>query len=77
MLTNWTFFDHPADFPNSYVARKFINAEPTDEVVVVPTLKELRRIICRMDGSLTCVRRLPEDHPCIIEVWLYPHVKTG
>jgi hypothetical protein len=63
----WTIYDRPSDYPESFVARKFI-VSPTDEVIVRDTLAEVREAI----GSRALVRieRSPLDDPKIVEVWL-------
>lgn len=63
----WTIYDRPSDYPESFVARKFI-VLPTDEVIVRDTLAEVREAI----GSRALVRieRSPLDDPKIVEVWL-------
>jgi hypothetical protein len=64
----WTIYDRPSDYPDSFVARKFIVDRPTDEVIVRDTLAEVREAI----GSRALVRieRSPSDDPKIVEVWL-------
>jgi len=74
LLSVWTVYDHPADFPNEYVARRFDvvpgSIEPmwTAALERSPLLGEIR---ARMEArGLFCIKRLPADDPKIIEVWL-------
>jgi hypothetical protein len=64
----WTIYDRPVDYPNSFVARKFIVDRPTDEVIVRDTLAEVRKAI----GWRALVRfeRHPDNDPKIIEHWI-------
>jgi hypothetical protein len=69
-LSLWTLFDHPVDFPTTYVARRSEVAQTpvitTD--FITGELDELRRYM--MKAGLTCITRSPQDHPNIVEVWL-------
>lgn len=64
----WTIYDHPTDYPNSYVARQFVCDRPTDKVIAKDTIEELREAI----GSENLARfeRSPFDDPKIVEVWV-------
>lgn len=71
-LVMWTVYDHPTDFPNDYVARKWeldhTGVRATDEVILHRRLAAVRMQM-RVRG-LTCLPRLPMDEPKIVEVWL-------
>ncbi|MFA5922334.1 MAG: hypothetical protein WC856_13745 [Methylococcaceae bacterium] len=70
MLEIWTIYDHPRDFPDSFVARKFVQDKPTDEFLVAGTLTEVRKILQNLsDQSLHWIPRLPDDDSCIVESW--------
>jgi len=68
----WTIYDHPADFPEYFVARKWLignsrdNPEPTDEIILNVDLEVLRKSI---PPWLYCMPRQANDDPCIVEVW--------
>jgi hypothetical protein len=68
----WTVYDHPADFPNAYVARKFMvghkSEGATNEVIMSDSLNELRAVFEAQ--GLVCLMRDPRDDPVIIETWL-------
>ena len=72
-LAIWTVYDHPLDYPNDFVARRFeIGAgghRPTASIIVAPDLETLRRIFLT-EMHLTCLARHPADDPKIVECWL-------
>ena len=70
MLIIWTIYDHPSDFPDSFVARKFIGYEPTKEILVAGTLQETRKIIQNLAGKQHRIARSSDDDPKIVESWL-------
>lgn len=78
MLEIWTIYDHPRDFPDNFVARKFLNDMPTDEILVASNLLEIRELIQNLSSesaipiaSPSCrIARSPEDDPNIVESWL-------
>lgn len=71
-LVMWTVYDRPRDYPNGYIARRYLvtakGAFPTDEVETSPLLAELRRRFARR--GLSCLTRDPADHPTVVETWL-------
>jgi len=66
-LILWVVYDHPQDYPDSYVARKFVLDQPTEEHIVSPRLEMLRKLM--MDWGLSCLPRNPEVEPQIVETW--------
>jgi len=72
VLPMWVVYDHPADFPNTYVARQHIigisGQEATDRTMEADTLESIRAAMVNL--GLTCITRSPEDDPVIVEVWL-------
>jgi hypothetical protein len=67
-LEIWAVYDHPKDFPDRFVARKFIYDRMTDKVITAPDLTTLRthfqqRGLCRLP-------RDPSDDPVIVECWI-------
>ena len=70
-LSIWVIYDHPADYPDVYIARRWVaygpNAGPREAIgssrldVLRSTLE--RRGLIRMD-------RLPADDPVILETWM-------
>lgn len=67
-LSMWTIYDHPLDFPDCFVARRFEGVTPTLDVETAPTLDELRGRF--RSWGLACLTRSPEDDAAIVEVWL-------
>jgi len=72
-LAMWTVYDHPTDFPNNFVARRFeIGSGPepvaTQSFIICPDLAALREQLLQM--GLTPIMRADEDGPRIVECWL-------
>lgn len=67
-LVIWTIYDHPKDFPNCFIARKFLNDKPTGQVITSPKLNGLRNIMSELYG-LTVIPRNVHDDPVIVECW--------
>jgi hypothetical protein len=73
VLTMWTIYDHPRDFPSSYVARCWENSaryrEPiaTDKAIE-GELSMLRHLFA--DCGLACLTRNEGDDPKIVETWV-------
>jgi hypothetical protein len=65
-LEIWTIYDHPTDYPDCFVARKFLNDQPTDTVLFAPTLARIREMIPQ---GLFPLARFKEDDPVIVESW--------
>jgi hypothetical protein len=69
----WTLYDHPADYPDAYVARRFevgpdCRVVPTGTVVVSTSLVAVRESMAVR--GLTLIARARGDDPCIIEAWI-------
>lgn len=68
----WVLYDHPKDFPDKYVARKWHvqngRGTPTDEIITDDELDELREKMQRK--CLTKIQRNTIDDPVIIETWM-------
>lgn len=63
----WTIYDHPIDYPDHWVARLWMNDQPTEEIRLADSLEELRN---RLPPGLVCLSRHQADDPKIVEVWL-------
>jgi hypothetical protein len=72
ILSLWSIYDHPKDFPDDFVARMFhvdkSGSHPTNKLMVGPSLNQLRATMQR--AGLTCLTRNKEDPPQIVETWL-------
>lgn len=71
VLSIWVIYDHPRDYPESFVVRRHDvrpdRSEPTDESYA-GTLEALRE---QMQGrGLYPMSRSEGDDPTIVEVWL-------
>jgi len=71
VLSIWTVYDHPSDFPHSYVARRAeVNrhgVQPTADVMV-GELSIIRASF--LQAGLTCLPRSEDDEAHIVECWL-------
>lgn len=70
VLPGIVVYDHPEDFPDSYIARvwEFKTNRPTNVAISNTDLNAIRDQ-ARLAG-FTPFPRHPEDDPCIMEVWL-------
>jgi hypothetical protein len=60
-------YDHPKDYPNSYVARIWDMDKPTNVVVANENIYVLRKLIPKNMG---CINKFETDDPCMLEIWL-------
>jgi hypothetical protein len=67
VLQLWTVYENPRDYPGKFVARLFLNDEPTQIHHVAATLWQLLEMI---PENLVRIPRDPQDDPCILEVWI-------
>ncbi len=71
VLEQYVIYDHPADYPEHFVVRRWVigreDIKPDVEAVVYLTLDEAR---CSIPRGLVCISRSPEDASCIVEVWI-------
>lgn len=66
-MNTWIIYDHPRDFPDDFVARRFGTGIPTDDVIVGP-LEALREHLENL--GLVRIARHPTDDAVIVETWL-------
>ena len=72
----WTVYDHPTDYPDCFVARKFLitsggGAWATNEIVTATTLAAIRKAVqAVMPHVVDCFPRDESDDPKIVECWL-------
>lgn len=64
-------YDHPADYPDAYVARiwEMKGNLPTNTLIKKETLHEIREDI-RSVGFMHYIQRAEEDDPVIVEAWI-------
>ncbi len=72
LLVMWTVYDHPRDYPQHFVARKWEihpgGERMTDEILKFASLEILREVMQRK--GLSRLTRSPGDDPVIVETWL-------
>ena len=66
-LTLWVVYEHPKDFPDEFVARRFVGDSATSDVLRAPTLAKLR---AQLPPDLIYLPRDPSDDPVIVESWI-------
>lgn len=74
LLTTWTIYDHPADFPGCYVAREWAivgggQIMATGSLIQSDDVETIRQSLL-VDMGLTCLGRSDEDDPTIVETWI-------
>lgn len=71
-LAIWTVYDHPSDFPDVFVARKYLAGQgvavATDDTITSPSIEALREVF--LQKGLTCIVRDASDDSKIVESWL-------
>ena len=72
-LRMWTIYDHPADYPEGFIARQFLvtatGLRATENVIKAATLEEVRRRL-RLRGLDAPLGRDESDDPTIVETWV-------
>lgn len=63
----WVIYYNTSDYPDKFVARKWIGGSPTDDFLVTDTIEEAR---AKVPSGLVCINRYPQDDPVIVETWL-------
>lgn len=70
-LLIWTVYDHPLDYPDSFIARLSVvdaaGVYATNKILSADSLLALRN---KIPGGLYCLPRAPVDDPCIVECWI-------
>ena len=70
-LSLWTIYDHPKDYPDHFVAQKWVieNGQKkwTDRILLHTSLEGLR---AQLPIGLYCLPRQEEDDPIIVETWV-------
>lgn len=63
-----TVYDHPADYPDKFVARVWDVNRPTNLAVIADTYEELLQAI--PTGQMTRMEPSQKDDPVIRETWI-------
>jgi hypothetical protein len=70
-MQGWTIYDHPRDYPDCFVARRWItkgyDVIATADTFTAATLDEVRALL---PPGLIVFPRCSNDDPVIVEVWL-------
>ena len=69
-LSIWAVYDHPNDYPDGFVARRFetdAGGSATSDMFTASSLHELRSLL---PPGLVCLSRAERDDPHIVEVWM-------
>lgn len=64
----WCVYDHPRDYPNSFVARLFVGEKATEQHIIAMDLETIR--VFMANNGYSRIHRYPEDDPRIVEIWL-------
>lgn len=67
-LEIWTVYNSPTDYPGKFVARLFINEQPTTLVMVADALTTIRKQLS--NKGFVRIPRSEGDEPQIVECWL-------
>lgn len=69
-LSMWTLYEKPLDYPDQFVARRWLagaTVVPTEDVLLADNLATLR---AKLPQGLHCLPAQPGDDPRIIETWI-------
>jgi hypothetical protein len=71
VLSMWTVYERPRDYPHGYIARRFeiAGGEPRPTTDVVIGSLDVIRGYMEMHG-LHCLPRQEADEPQIVECWI-------
>jgi len=67
-FTMWVLYDHPEDFPDHYIARRYNLTVPTENYITNVKLESLR-IRLESEGYIRISRTIDDD-PCVVECWI-------
>lgn len=65
---SWVIYKNPPEYPEAFVARRYVRAKPTEGVVISLKLEKIRAKM--EDMRLRRVPRNPGDDPAILEIWI-------
>lgn len=72
LLSMWTVYDHPRDYPEGYIARRWDIGKntslPTADVIRAKNLRTIRDKMTNM--GLVKLMRSDGDDPTIVESWI-------
>jgi hypothetical protein len=65
----WVVYDHLPDYPRDWMARKFVDGEPSERLIASPHFIMVRDNLTLL--GLTRHPRSPEDPPEVLERWCW------
>jgi hypothetical protein len=71
-LYQYTVYDHPLDYPDDFVVRRWIIGPGTyrGEPSLFARGRTLDEVRGHLPGGLFCLNREPGDDPAIVETWI-------
>jgi len=66
-MNTYSIYEHPADYPDDFVVRRWENTDPKELVGTAKTLEAARKYV---PHGMVNVGRYAQDDPCIVEVWI-------
>ena len=73
MFAMWVVYDHPTDYPDKFVARRFDvdrdEPKPSASIIITDDLDKLRDML-QLELGLVKLMRSERDDPKIVETWL-------
>ncbi len=70
VLSIWTVYQYPKDYPAQFVARRFESTNPPTATTDFFLADDLNGIREQLPGGLHCLSREAGDDPVIVETWL-------
>jgi len=70
-LNIWTIYDHPSDYPEGYIARRWVVIDGLEKPTIVTITGPLEAMRLHFQSKgLVCLPRDPTDDPKIVECWI-------
>lgn len=71
LLTQYVIYDHPSDFPEDYVIRRFhvYRGRIEQDLNVWALAAHIEQARATIPPGLACIPRHPADDPSIAETW--------
>lgn len=73
----WVIYDHPTDYPNSFVSRRWVAEDiasgklsATDDVLVSHSLDNIRHKVRTLGRMNVKIAKRNDDDPKIVEIWI-------
>lgn len=66
-LPMWVIYFNPSDYPDKYIARKWIFDNPTNEILIADSITAIRNMLPR---GLYRIPSSTYDDPVIVETWI-------